>query len=158
MDHSTLTEKYRPAITEMLISEWGGPMVATRGRLIDAPALPGLVALEEGQLAGCLLYELRNNECEVVLLESLTPGRGVGSGLLAAAAKMAADAGCRRLWLITTNDNTPAIRFYQRQGMRLAAAHIGAVDQARATIKPAIPQRGVDDIPIRDELEFELVF
>jgi hypothetical protein len=39
--------------------------------------------------------------------------------------------------------------------MRLAAAHPGAVDEARA-IKPSIPLIGDHGIPIHDELEFEL--
>jgi ribosomal protein S18 acetylase RimI-like enzyme len=68
----------------------------------------------------------------------------------------ARERGCRRLWLVTTNDNTRAIRFYQRFGMVLAAVRVGAVDEARARLKPTIPRAGADDIPIRDELVFEL--
>jgi ribosomal protein S18 acetylase RimI-like enzyme len=64
-------------------------------------------------------------------------------------------AGCRRLWLITTNDNTPAIRFYQRQGMRVVAVHHNAIVDARR-IKPEIPEFGVDGQPICDEIEFEI--
>jgi hypothetical protein len=59
------------------------------------------------------------------------------------------------LWLISTNDNTHAIRFYQRRGSP-AAVHVGAVDRYRRDLKPEIPRRGSDDIPIRDEVEFEM--
>ena len=61
-----------------------------------------------------------------------------------------AETGCRRLWLITTNDNTDALRFYQRRGFRLAELHPGAVDRSRATLKPEIPVIGDHGIPIRD--------
>jgi 3-oxoacyl-[acyl-carrier protein] reductase len=63
--------------------------------------------------------------------------------------------GCRRLWLITTNDNTPALRFYQNQGMRVAAVHHNAIVEARR-IKPEIPEFGVGGQPICDEVELEM--
>ena len=63
--------------------------------------------------------------------------------------------GCSRTWLITSNDNVNAIRFYQRRGMRLVAVHRGAIDEARQ-LKPSIPLVGKHGIPIHDELEFEL--
>ena len=67
----------------------------------------------------------------------------------------AARAGCRRLWLITTNDNTPAINFYRHLGFSLVAIHEGAVNLSRR-LKPEIPETGVGGVPIRDELEFEI--
>ncbi|MEX2229719.1 MAG: hypothetical protein WEB13_08795, partial [Dehalococcoidia bacterium] len=48
-------------------------------------------------------------------------------------------------------------RFYQRRGGRLGALRAGAAGVARATVKPEIPELGDDDIPIHDELEFELM-
>ena len=75
--------------------------------------------------------------------------------LLAEARRIAAAQGCRRAWLVTTNDNAPAIAFYLAVGLRLVALHRGAVRDSRA-MKPGIPLRGVNDVPIEDELEFEL--
>jgi hypothetical protein len=69
---------------------------------------------------------------------------------------LARDAGCTRLWLITTNDNVDALRFYQRRGFRLAALHAGAVDRSRTRLKPEIPEIGDHGIPLRDEIELEL--
>ena len=80
---------------------------------------------------------------------------GVGSALLAEAGRIARAAGCTRLWLITTNDNVDALRFYQRRGFRLAALHPGAVDDSRARLKPEIPEVGAHGIALRDELELE---
>jgi hypothetical protein len=76
--------------------------------------------------------------------------------LLAAAIEDARTRRCRRLWLITTNDNVDALRFYQRRGLRLRRLHAGAVDRSRATLKPSIPDIGDHGIAIRDELELEL--
>jgi ribosomal protein S18 acetylase RimI-like enzyme len=83
-------------------------------------------------------------------------GLGLGSRLLEAARKRAYDLGCRRLWLITTNDNEPAMRFYQRRGMRIAAIHRGAIAESRK-LKPEIALVGVGGRPIEDEIEFELL-
>lgn len=91
----------------------------------------------------------------MVTLDALRQRTGVGSALLARVVEHAAEHGCRRVWLITTNDNFEAIRFYERRGMRLIAVHPGAVDEARR-LKPSIAARGEYGIPIHDELEFEL--
>ena len=65
-------------------------------------------------------------------------------------------AGCTRLWLITTNDNLRALALYQRWGMEIVAFHRHAVTKARRDLKPSIPERGAQGIPIAHELELEL--
>ena len=69
---------------------------------------------------------------------------------------MAKKNGCRRVWLITTNDNTYAIRFYQKRGFDMAAIHRNAINESRK-IKPQIPLTGFDKIPILHEIEFEMM-
>lgn len=91
-----------------------------------------------------------------VTLDAFPRFRGVGTRLLRSVAEEARKRGCRRLWLITTNDNLDAIRFYQRRGMRIATVHTGALRESRK-IKPAIPEVGMNGIPLRDEIEFEMV-
>ena len=61
---------------------------------------------------------------------------------------------CKRVFLITTNDNMHALRFYQRRGFELVALYRDAVKESRR-LKPSIPLTGFDDIPIRDEIELE---
>jgi hypothetical protein len=58
------------------------------------------------------------------------------------------------VWLITTNDNVSAQRFYVAVGFELAAVHEGAVERSRE-LKPEIPLTGQTGTPIRDELEYE---
>ena len=70
------------------------------------------------------------------------------AALLAAIDDVARRAGCRRLQLITTNDNVEAIQFYQRRGFRLVTAYPGAVDESRRRLKPGIPEVGAHSIPI----------
>jgi GNAT superfamily N-acetyltransferase len=145
-------ERYRVWAQELLAVEWAGPVVVTCGRLHDAGRLPGLVAIYEGQPAGLATYLIEDNSCELVTLNSLKPGFGIGSALLTEVKELAAAAGCARLWLITTNDNTAGLRFFQKQGFVLVALHREALTESRR-LKPQIPLVGRDGIPLRDELE-----
>jgi GNAT superfamily N-acetyltransferase len=146
----------RAWIERYLSEAWGSTTVVSRGQAHDASNLPALVALRGDVIIGLATYRFANGECELVTLDALRRGEGIGSALLTRASEEARRRGCRRVWLITTTDNLDAVRFYQRRGMRLVAVHPGAVEEARR-IKPSIPLIGEHGIPIRDELEFELV-
>jgi ribosomal protein S18 acetylase RimI-like enzyme len=134
---------------------WGTTRIASRGRLVDAATLPTLVCVEGDERLGLAVYEVTGDDCEVVALRSPAPGRGAGSALVHAVADIARGRCCSRVWLITTNDNLAALRFYQRRGMRLVAVHVGAMDVTRR-LKPEVPEIGLDGIPLRDEIELEL--
>jgi GNAT superfamily N-acetyltransferase len=134
---------------------WGSCKIVNRGHVHAADQLPALVCIGEGELLGCATFCMYGGECELVTLDALHQRRGVGSALLAAVADEAKRQGCHRLWLVATNDNLDALRFYQRRNMRLVAVHCGAVELARS-IKPSIPAVGEFGIPIHDELELEL--
>jgi ribosomal protein S18 acetylase RimI-like enzyme len=132
-----------------------GTVVARRGELVDPTKLPGFVALLDGERAGLATYAIRGESCEIVTIQSLREGRGVGRALLDAVRGAAVDAGCRRLWLVTTNDNTRALGIYQRYGMDIVAFYRDAVALSRQ-VKPSIPQRDGHGVPIAHELELEL--
>ena len=130
--------------------------MARKGVLIDASVLPGFVATDDGRRVGMLAYSAAHGECEVVAIISMEEGRGIGRALVDAARDHAGAAGCRRLWLITTNDNVLAIRFYQLWGMDLCAFYRHAARRSRS-VKPSLPERGADGIPLDHEVEFELL-
>ncbi len=146
----------RAWIARSLERSWASTTVVSRGTAHDAPALPALLAVQGDDIVGLATFHVAGGECELVTLDSLREGQGIGSALLDGVAVQAGRLRCRRLWLITTNDNVNAVRFYQRRGMRLVAVHRGGVDDARR-LKPSIPLIGEHGIPIHDELEFELV-
>lgn len=128
---------------------------ARLGELHDPVADDALLAEDGGDLVGVLTYREDDRGCEVSSLYVATSWRGIGSALIDAAVDAARDRGCDRLWLVTTNDNVDALRFYQRRGFRLAELHTGAVDASRATIKPSISEIGDHGIPLHDELVLE---
>lgn len=155
---ATTVRDLQPAdfpMAEALLDEGlGGRLQARRGELIDVLARPGLVAEAGGTLVGLLTYDPRRAECELVAIVAAVRGRGIGSALVAALRERVRD---RPIWVVTTNDNLDALRFYQRRGFRLRAVRAGAVDEARRTIKPAISEIGAHGIPLRDELELVLL-
>ena len=139
------------------LTQSGHLRIVSRGRLTeDASTLGGFLAERAGTKLGYALVRIDNDELEVVALEALTRREGIGTALLAAAADEARKAGCARAWLITTNDNLDAVRFYQRRGWDLVALHRDAVTASRQ-LKPEIPAVGDYGLPIRHELEFELL-
>jgi GNAT superfamily N-acetyltransferase len=146
----------RERVAAQLAERWGSPVVVSRGIRHDLRELPTLVAEEDGDIVGIVTYAPATDDAEITSLDALRPDHGVGTALLDAVIDIALGAGWRRLWLVTTNDNTHALRFYQRRGWQLVAVHRDAIEDARR-LKPEIPARGNDDIPIRHELELELL-
>jgi N-acetylglutamate synthase-like GNAT family acetyltransferase len=139
-----------------LVREWGADFIVSRGRTIFPTRLPGFCAIgSEGERLGLASYEITAGECQLVTLHALRLYEGIGTALTEAIRDTAASAGCRRLWVVTTNDNIDALRFYQRRGFELVALHRDLRDVARR-LKPSIPLTGNYDIPIRDEIELEL--
>jgi ribosomal protein S18 acetylase RimI-like enzyme len=142
-------------VVNLLKEWWAGPVIVTRGKVHQAHELPGFIAVEAGKPVGLVTYDINGTECEITSMNSLAEGKGVGSALIDAVKNTGIKAGCKRLWLITSNDNTKALRFYQKYGLSIIALHHNAIEQDRL-LKPEIPLTGNDGIPIRDEIELEM--
>lgn len=143
-------------IDEILNEHWGSTVMVSRGVLHDVTAQSGLVVAQDGEPVGLLTYNIVGDECEITLMQSKHEGIGAGSALIDAVKRIAVTSGCRRLWLITTNDNLHALGFYQKRGFVLVAVYPNALAQSRL-LKPQIPTIGMDGIPLRDEIELEML-
>jgi ribosomal protein S18 acetylase RimI-like enzyme len=144
----------RAWIEEVLVGRWGSTDIASRRGTQAAATLPALLAENDGERVGLLTFHEADGQLEVVTLDALVDSVGVGTALLARAREIASEHGHSRVWLVTSNDNLRALRFYQRRGFRLVAVHVGGVDDARV-YKPSIPTAGLDGIPVHDEIELE---
>ena len=148
-----IDSRFRQKVNEIIAEEWAGPMVAARGKVRDTSNSDGFISVTDGELTGYILYIIENGECEILVLHSLLENQGIGAGLVEAVVDAAKSEKCRRVWLITTNDNIHAIRYYQKHGFELEAVHINALDKSRE-LKPSIPLFGSEGIPIKHEFEF----
>jgi DNA-3-methyladenine glycosylase I len=144
----------RGAVETILAEHWGESRIVSRGKVLDAAALPGFVAYSGRTITGLLTYHSNGTDYEIVSLNALDRTQGIGTSLLSQLEAQAKADNCRRVWLVTTNDNLNALRFYQRRGFELVAVHRRALDNSRV-LKPGIPLVGEHGIPLRDEIELE---
>ena len=103
---------------------------------------------------GVALWREDDGDAELVAIVTTYRGAGAGVALLDAVVAHARASGWHRLWLITTNDNTDALRLYQRAGWEWVAWHRDAVSDSRR-LKPELPEKGAHGITIRHEIELE---
>src|SRR6266480_5647996 len=145
----------REWVSQFMLEHWGSNKVVSRWVVYYPQDLPGFVALHESEKVGLVTYNITGASCEIVTIDSIRPSSGVGSALIKAVRYIAINSGCKRLWLITTNDNMNALRFYQKRGLHIVAVYPDAIERSRK-LKPSIPLVGNDGIPLRDELELEV--
>lgn len=149
-----LTSADQPWLESFIVEHWGAKEVVVHNTIYLPALLPGFAAEDNGAIAGVVTYQVRGADCELVTLNCVNRRRGVGTLLLQNVETTVRSLGCRKCWLVTTNDNLDGLRFYQRRGYRLAAIHYGAVTAAR-TVKPAIPVVGEYGIKLQDEVVLE---
>ena len=142
-------------IRQHVTAVWRADIVVAHGQVFRPHELPGFIALSDGEPVGLVTYRIDGDGCEIVTIDSTRPGGGIGTTLIDTVKEVALRAGCRRLWLLTTNDNLNAIGFYQKRGFSLVCVHVGAAKEARR-LKPSIPLIGYNGIPVRDDIELEM--
>jgi ribosomal protein S18 acetylase RimI-like enzyme len=143
-------------VMALIEKEWGSPEIVSRGKIHHADELCGFAAVSNNKPVGLATYRIDGNECEIVSLNSLQERRGIASALVEAVKKVALGHDCRHLWVVTTNDNVGALRFYQKIGFRLVEIRRDAIEQSRR-LKPEIPLTDKSGIPLKDEIELELI-
>jgi ribosomal protein S18 acetylase RimI-like enzyme len=151
-----LTEHDAPRLRQIWKKNWGDEFMVVRGNIYHPHNLEGFIAYDGPDCVGEITYNFSDGECEIVTLDSEREGQGLGTKLINAVVEEAKKHDCRRVFLITTNDNLNALGFYQKRGFELVKIHRGAVNVSRK-IKPGIPLIGMNNIPLRDEIELEIV-
>jgi GNAT superfamily N-acetyltransferase len=150
-----VTPEDREWVADLIATAFGSVRLMSNDHLIDdASLLNGFAAEIDGRPVGCALVNEVDGDVELVALVSTYRGAGVGSGLLETVVERGKRDGWKRLWLVTSNDNTDAIRLYQRMGWEWTEFRRDAITRARTT-KPEIPELGNHGIPIRHEIHFE---
>ncbi|MEH6944975.1 GNAT family N-acetyltransferase [Bacillus sp. JJ722] len=145
-------------IKDFFEQNWGSPEMVISSGSYDCTKLEGFTFLnEKNEMIGLITYTMIEDECEIISLDSLEEGKGIGTTLLQSVEDMAMNNNCNLVKLVTTNDNLLALKFYQKRGYSLSQILCNAVDEARK-LKPEIPLIGNDGIPIRDEIVLQKVF
>ncbi len=145
----------RARINCFIVKHWFSTEMIIRGTIIDMTKVDGIVVLENDNIVGLLTYAIRDKVCEIISLDSLIEGKGIGTTLINKVIFIAKEADCKKVIVVTTNDNVKAIGFYQKRGFDMAHLYRNAMDISRK-IKPSIPLIGDGGIPLKHEIEFEM--
>jgi len=156
MDIRRLTDEDLPHLHQFWVEHWGADFMVTRGKIYRPEQLNGFVAEEDDSWLGLVTFVIGDHEMEVTSLDSLREGNGIGTALINKVIEEARAQACQRLFLITTNDNLNALGFYQRRGFELSKLYRGAINESRK-LKPSISLIGENNIPLRDEIELEMI-
>ena len=146
------TDADRKAARELFERDFGRTHIVAFGEVMDVDQMPALVAVAHGDPSGALAYRLLGDALHIVALatDPMWQRSGVGAYLVAEAELLARRLKLARVVVATTNDNLPALYFYQRRGYRLTGVVPDSVVQHTHQ-----QQAGFAGIPVRDEITLE---
>jgi len=147
------TEQDREAVTSLFFRDFGRTKIVAFGAVMSLEEGPALVAELNGELAGALGYRVRGDALQIVALatEAEWQRSGVGAHLLTRIEALARSMGLARTVFSATNDNLPALYFYQRRGYVIRAVEVGSL----VSIVPPGAPSGFAGITPRDEIRLE---
>lgn len=152
MNHLSTAEDER--LLCFIDEHWHGRTMVVHGECIDMSTLQAVCILEQESVTALLTYRFKDTSCEIMSLNSTQPSRGHARALLDELRRNLPQT-CRRIEVVTTNDNLRAIGFYQRYGFDLTAVRLNELERSR-TLKPSIPLQGENGIALLHELVFTL--
>jgi ribosomal protein S18 acetylase RimI-like enzyme len=146
------TDSDRTAAMVLFQRDFGRTKIVAFEEVMDIHQMPALVAAVRDEPSGALAYRLHGDALHIVALatDPMWQRSGVGGYLVAEAELLARRLGLMRLVVATTNDNLPALYFYQRRGYRLTDLVPDSV--MRHTHQTV---GGFAGIPARDEIRLE---
>ena len=156
MEWKRISTSDRTLVDEFIRQQWYTTTMIIRGKEIDMTQTEGFYVKEQEDIIGLITYFVSDDVLEVISLNSLRENQGIGTKLVDAVIREAKDRKLKKILVVTTNDNINAIKFYQKRGFDMARLYHNALDISRK-IKPEIPLIGDHSIPLRHEIEFELL-
>lgn len=155
IEYRKIERKDNKWVNEFIITYWGSDRVVVHNTIFIPGQLNGYIACSGKNKIGLITHNITGSECEIVTLNSSEENKGIGRKLVELVIAEAKKLKCNRVWVVTTNDNIRAIKFYQKLGFQLINVFPNAVNKSRK-LKPEIPLMAENGIPIRDELEFSI--
>lgn len=143
-------------VANLMEKHWGGEPLVIRAKNYYPSKLDGMIASNSEEVIGFLFYEIQGTTLEIIVFEVFDKFQGIGTQLLERLKLIAKEKGCNRIYLMTNNDNLDALRFYQRRGFHICGIHLDSVKESRK-MKHGIPMTDEYGIPLRDEIDLELI-
>jgi ribosomal protein S18 acetylase RimI-like enzyme len=136
-------------IKELVRLFWGEQEQLTFDRVFRVAELPAFAAKVGKEVAGFVSFAGMQDDLIVVALGILPEyqGFGIGSSLIAKVEGEARKSGSKRILVSTSNDDLPALAFYQSLGFQVYEVKPNVLAEKHGGVV-----RGIGNLPIRDEL------
>jgi ribosomal protein S18 acetylase RimI-like enzyme len=102
----------KPMVRQLFIDNWNSDIIVTKGQIHKFEELEGFIAISNNDIVGFLTFKQKNQSVELISLDSFKEKKGIGTQLLNRLVEYVKNKSVNRLWLITTNDNLNALKFY----------------------------------------------
>lgn len=129
---------------------WGESQQTVFGKTILVRNQPAFVAVVKGKIVGFVSFcEFDENDVLIIALGVLPQyqGGGIGKALISIVEEKAKKLSKKRILVSTSNDNLPALAFYQLMGYQIFEVAPNVIAEKHGAI-----YKGIGNIPIRDEI------
>ena len=138
------------SLEELVTLFWGDPVQLMFDQQFMVTEYPAIIAECDNKIVGFLFYAPFREDGVLIMAVGVLPqyqSCGIGRALITQVEKFAKEQNQQQLFVVTTNDNLPALAFYQQLGFQLFEVVPNVVSQKLGGLHP-----GFANIPIRDEL------
>jgi ribosomal protein S18 acetylase RimI-like enzyme len=152
IDKVTL-DKERKKIREIVQRFWGEEEQLTFDRKFIVAELPTYVAKKSGNdVIGFVSFVKVDDAIIIVALGILPPyqNAGVGKSLIEKVEAETRRLGRKKLLVSTSNDDLPALAFYQSLGFQIYEVKSNVIAEKHGTLL-----KGIGGLPVRDELRLQ---
>jgi ribosomal protein S18 acetylase RimI-like enzyme len=147
-----VSEGERSAVQKFVKRFWGEELQLTFDRKFTVSELPAYVARVRNSVVGFVSFSSIGDALIVVALGVLPSyqGVGIGSRLIKSVEAEARKLGKGKVFVSTSNDDLPALGFYQSCGFRIYEVKPNVIAEKHAKML-----RGIGGLPVRDELRMQ---
>lgn len=148
------TETERNKIQTLVERFWGEQEQQSFDRRFLVAALPAYDAVVRGNVAGFVSFTGTDEAIIIVALGVLPEYQnvGIGKGLIKKVEAEAKRLRKKRLLVSTSNDDLPALAFYQSIGFQIFEVKRNVIAEKHGQVL-----KGIDGLPIRDELRLQKI-
>jgi ribosomal protein S18 acetylase RimI-like enzyme len=145
-------DKEKKKIREFVKQFWGEEEQLTFDRKFTVAQLPAYVAKSGNDTIGFVSFAEMDDAIIIVALGILPTyqNAGVGKSLIEKVEAEAKRLGKKKLLVSTSNDDLPALAFYQSLGFQIYEVKPNTIAEKHGTVL-----KGIGGLPIRDELRLQ---
>ncbi|MCJ7424202.1 GNAT family N-acetyltransferase [Candidatus Bathyarchaeota archaeon] len=149
-----ITDEERKEIQELVKRFWGEPEQWTFDRKFKVATLPAYVAKTKDAIAGFVSFAETDDNIIIVALGVLPEyqNSGAGRALIKEVEGYAKRLGKRKLLVSTSNDDLPAVAFYQFLDFQIFEVKPNVIAKKHGEIV-----KGICGLPVRDELRMRKI-